>query len=442
MADLTYFQKYPKDDEDQSGTKSMRIDHPDFGNVLRCVYAKGVITDFEKVADDPIEVKSRVKVRIGDEEYDDFIPLFFHPKAQYWDDPGDPPSPYAATDFNEEGKYFEKAWRSFRKGDEVAVLLQATTDRLELTPKAVIAFADGVPRIGEAVVKIKLIDHDTTETFFYIKHGDVGEVYGETDVEQLGPDGAPLKLELEAMSDDSGPETYSEAWQYDTPDYYSKNYNTHNTTGLPYLGTCACVEYELSEVRFHLVNQASSRRLFFFIGPLCVCFQYMWMDQPPRPYNQYVWTGCGWIDSYNTDVGLDCTASWIVNYVPHNFALGNYDLVTPLGYGAYTEWDYNVNSKTPKISTAIISKDELTDLLNTHTPKSPATAWDEDTWWEEYDGFTVQTTFGSYPEDMASGWIGVPYSGDIDYSLITAFVRPHSKEELITAEMWPKEEEA
>lgn len=138
---ITYFQKYPLSGDDQSGAKSMRIDHPDFGDVSKTTYSKGVITDFEKIQDDPIQVKSRVKVKIEGEEESDYIPIFYHPKILYWDGPGDPPVPLA-TDFNAEGKYFERAWMSFRGGDEVAVMLQKGT------PVAVIGFADGVPRIG------------------------------------------------------------------------------------------------------------------------------------------------------------------------------------------------------------------------------------------------------------------------------------------------------
>jgi hypothetical protein len=189
---ITYFQKYPKAGEDQSGAKSMRADHPDFGDVLRSVYAKGVITDFDKIQDDPIQVKSRVKVQIEGMEESDFIPIFFHPKAQYWDDPGDPPSPHSATDFNEEDKYHEKSWMSFRGGDEVAVLLQASADGDELKPVAVVAFADGVPRIGENVIRIDT-EHDGTEYYEMQDSSNISE-YGDG---ETGPDGVLLKLEHE-----------------------------------------------------------------------------------------------------------------------------------------------------------------------------------------------------------------------------------------------------
>ena len=150
---LTVVQQYPIN-PDEEGAKSMRFNHPDWGDVYRTTIAKGVITDFEKVADDPIEVKSRVKVEIDGYGESEYLPLFFHPKALYWDDPGTPPSPSAATDFNEEGKYFEKAWMSFRGGDEVVVMLQ------EGVPVAVLGFADGVPRIGENTFLFKAPGRD------------------------------------------------------------------------------------------------------------------------------------------------------------------------------------------------------------------------------------------------------------------------------------------
>lgn len=198
MADLTIFQKYPLADEDQSGAKSMRIDHPDFGDVLRTVYAKGVITDFEKISDDPIQVKSRVKVtgNFGESEY---IPIFYHPKKLFWDDPlADPP--VLATDFDEETGVFKQAWQSFRGGDEVAVMLK------EGVPVGVVGFADGVPRVGEAVFQM---EYDTVGGASRIYQWQPslpgpdaegpGCPYETFDEENQGPDGLSLGLKTEAL---------------------------------------------------------------------------------------------------------------------------------------------------------------------------------------------------------------------------------------------------
>jgi hypothetical protein len=166
MADLTIFEKYPN---------SWRIDHPDFGDVSKTTYAKGVITDFQKVSDDPVEVQSLVKVDIGG---DAWLPLFFHPKKLYWD----PDS----QKFNQDGSYFEKAWMSFRAADEVAVMLK------EGKPVAVMGFADGVPRIGEDVLRSEnyLADGAAPITAWRTS---TGETLADPDV---GPDGLKLNLLL------------------------------------------------------------------------------------------------------------------------------------------------------------------------------------------------------------------------------------------------------
>ena len=145
--DLTAIEKRPG---------SWRLNYPDFGAVYRGPFAKGIITDFQKVSDVPLVVKSMVKVKgdaWGESEY---IPLFYHPKPQYWDDSEGSDPLIKATDFNQEGKYYERAWMSFRGGDEVKVLLQ------EGVPKVVLGFFDNVPRIGETIFV-----HNTQE-FYYL----------------------------------------------------------------------------------------------------------------------------------------------------------------------------------------------------------------------------------------------------------------------------------
>jgi hypothetical protein len=132
---LDMFEKYPD---------SWRLDHPDFGDVAKTTFAKGVITDFEKINDVLLTVKSMVKVK-GDWGESDFIPLWFCPKKKYWDSD---PSLDDAQDFNQDGKYYENAWMSFRADDEVAVMLQKGK------PVAVMGFADGKPKVGEAIIKV------------------------------------------------------------------------------------------------------------------------------------------------------------------------------------------------------------------------------------------------------------------------------------------------
>jgi hypothetical protein len=156
----------------------MRINHANWGEVYRTDYVKGVISDFEKVQDDPILVKPRVKVKVGEIEYPEWIPLFFHPKAEYWDDPT-----HKATDFNSDDKFFEKAWMSFRGDDEVTVVLRAEEKDDELKPFCVLAFADNVPRIGEDIFESNIGDG------FRYQCSQINRYPDET-----GPDGIDLGL--------------------------------------------------------------------------------------------------------------------------------------------------------------------------------------------------------------------------------------------------------
>ena len=162
-------EKYPK---------SFRLNHPNFGDVYRTTYAKGVIGDggdgsdsFFVTSSIPVQVKSMVRVEGDAWGVSEFIPLFYHPKAGYWNDlppsgswgpstrliPNivstwdhfnfyyDRPFEAVATDYKE--GYFERAWMSFRCGDEVIVMLQNGV------PVAVIGHADGFPRVGEDLIR-------------------------------------------------------------------------------------------------------------------------------------------------------------------------------------------------------------------------------------------------------------------------------------------------
>ena len=162
MADLAINEKYPN---------SFRLDHPNFGDVYRTTYAVGVITEFQKITDDPIGVAPMVKVQVDDQE-SDWIPLFFHPKAQYWDD-----EVILATAYNADEGYFEKAWMSFRGDDEIIVMLR------EGIPVMVMGFADGVPRIGENIFQSKVGNQYWWDCEKIEKYDD-----------DNGPDGNPLKL--------------------------------------------------------------------------------------------------------------------------------------------------------------------------------------------------------------------------------------------------------
>ena len=167
--EMEVFSKYPD---------SYRLDHPNYGDVAKTPYALGVITDFKKLTDDPFVVESMVKVT-GDWGESDYIPLFYHPKKLYWDNHLAEP-PVLAQDFDVATGAFKQAWQSFRCGDEVAVMLK------EGVPVAVVGFADGVPRIGEDIVKIAA----TGAGPFYLQCSDATPYDGK----ETGPDGNPLNL--------------------------------------------------------------------------------------------------------------------------------------------------------------------------------------------------------------------------------------------------------
>jgi hypothetical protein len=146
---------------------SWRIDHPCLEDVGKTTYALGVITGFNKIFSDPLVVTSQVKVTIDGVE-SGLLPLFYHPKAQYWD-------PHSQT---LGGEFHEKAWMSFRIGDEVMVMLR------EGAPVAVLGFADGKPRIGEDIIK----------SAFKSGHFWRASLLAPYAGRDTGPDGVPLGL--------------------------------------------------------------------------------------------------------------------------------------------------------------------------------------------------------------------------------------------------------
>lgn len=191
--------------ESEEGSNSFRIKHPDFGDVYKTVYRKGIIKELKKVQDDPITFESLAKVEIEGQETEDYLPLFYHPKKQYWDD-----DHHQATDFNEELRYFERAWMSFRPGDEVVVMLQ------ENKPVLIIGFADATPKVGENIIRMEFYiapfeDHrecnyDPSQSHDHSVPGSEHTVYlnalkkkidDDPDLPEPTPDGTPLGLTKE-----------------------------------------------------------------------------------------------------------------------------------------------------------------------------------------------------------------------------------------------------
>ena len=121
-------------------------------------------------------MESMVKVK-GPWGESDYIPLCYHPKKLYWDGAG-----VLAQDFDAVTGAFKQAWMSFRVDDEVAVMLK------EGVPVAVVGFADGVPRIGEAAWTVKAAN--TTVSWNILGN--------PNNWLTVGPDGLDLGLKLKS----------------------------------------------------------------------------------------------------------------------------------------------------------------------------------------------------------------------------------------------------
>lgn len=161
---------------------SWRLNLADFPEVGRTDWAAGKITDFQKAGSVPLEAKPMVKVQVSGMDESGFIPIFFCPKAQYWDGGA------GARAFDQDKNYYTQSWMSFRYNDSVMVMLQADKPGDSLTPRFVFGFADTVPRIGEAVFKCGYLNK------CYKMFTPTAGQY--TDGE-LGPDGLDLKLVTE-----------------------------------------------------------------------------------------------------------------------------------------------------------------------------------------------------------------------------------------------------
>ena len=227
--EMEVFSKYPD---------SYRLDHPNFKDVAKTTFAKGVISDFK--VDDPNDligtISSQVKVTGGFGE-SDWIPIFYHPKPQYWDDDN-----HKATDFNKEGGYFERAWMSFRCGDEVAVMLK------EEKPVAVMGFADGIPRIGENIFKAEFETVAAGKHYFlwrlfgdgapenYPVHGmnGIDGVLNPWDGKASGPDNVALALtqKCQLLSRITVAQDYSGSFQSGDPGFpWHEGFYTYTRTG-------------------------------------------------------------------------------------------------------------------------------------------------------------------------------------------------------------------
>jgi len=425
---LTLREKYPD---------SNRLDHPDLEDVVKTTFAKGVITDFEVVSEDPFEVKSQVKVK-GDWGESDYLPLFYHPKAQYWDD-----DEALATDYNKEKGYFEKAWMSFRGDDEVVVMLH------EGEPVAAFGFSDGVPRVGEDVLQF-----ECAEPFRW--RVSVNEFYKSVN----GPDGLNLKLlqESELIYDGKGPEYVDD--QIDMQAYTRVATLHTETIELPPLVQSFFVRFGGGIKNSYSIDCKTTwneqkrtardclRMNLVVIGPILYLIQSLWrgdwkIQDIPHSVDSiellpswvddcliytfciYPWGGCSeanpeTFNNCNGEQGhitadaMTYVAAQNVSYVldPLTLEEKNPILVSFIIYAAlYTKKLYEATKANPP------SVDWSSLSLNPDPPL----------------GFTEQTYLNEAIADYFGGTDPkVDYEEGPEY-----FVRPHTKEELQEAGMWP-----
>jgi hypothetical protein len=210
MADLNIFEKYPG---------SWRIDHPDFGDVCKTTFAKGIITAFYAAnGDNPLVVKDVCDLTIDGQEFKE-VPIFYHSPKDYienwkqnalqtdhWKASGSlvdadgkviPSVPADGLPF--EGNSIARGAYSFAVDDEVAVLMQ------EGEPILVLGLVTKPPRKPLDYVKLEgsgyTLVSDMPEIFttpetpytFPISNPGVGGVIPPSIL--FGPDGKALILD-------------------------------------------------------------------------------------------------------------------------------------------------------------------------------------------------------------------------------------------------------
>lgn len=386
-------QQYPPPDEE--GAKSMRLNHPDWEDVHRTVYAKGVITDFEQIQNGPNSIKSKAKVNVEIDgelvEFDDYVPIFFHPRAQYWDDPESANPRTMATDFNLESKFFEHAWMSFRGGEEVAVMLCATEDDPTLRPFAVLGFVDGVPRIGELIFKINcpatyifINNYGGSVTYpsmersqhFRIKapssYQALENLYGDENEDMQGPDGNPLQLEKTITYINNGYKSFYYDLSEEIPGLYTKTYEWYYY------------------------------KFLIDVGPFLIILQVMYYNYTGIFNGSLLYQYC---------YTQECNVQTLIN-TPENRALAEVSQYIMDNRIVFIGWTSSYGQNP---------------IWETH--------------WDTFDGsFQEPRMQGSIHYWANNYFTGIYFHYRPDWGQVTFNVRPHTKAELQAAGMWPYEE--
>lgn len=462
MGEFTANEKY---------SDSYRLDHPDFKDVSKTTFAKGTIKEFDKISDDPLKVRSMVKVEVEGSGESDFIPLFFHPKKEYWDDEEED---IKATDFNQGKKYFEQAWMSFREGDEVRVMLR------DGAPYAVMGFHDGVPRVGENILKIEGSGHRFHVIFHPINKDEPLEdyQYDEPEVEAKGPDGKELGLKHECIVVHQAQYQQEPSEQAQWPMFDFLPNPDHPYTNMPNQDianqlSCVnpCEDFECWSYHAHLPATVPgvifhTKDILVPIGPVLYLIQIVVAEiNRPVPHNELLeiywgippYGGHGFEYSMeHPDIDprtLESTSSRQVSAgetVSHDFIVTYpWPAPNPEDHCNFTVTQtLKIAEDTPPappyydphalcVKAAPYSKELYDRALG--GPDSVVNPLDaginplDDKWTNVYKDFVYQQDF--HKNDVLHGLIGSVIALSFDEKYL---VRPHTKEELQDAGMWPE----
>ena len=393
----------------EKGAGNRSLDHPSFGDVNLTEYKKGVISDFK--VDDPSSIAgtihSLVKIDLDGGGQSDWLPLFYRPKALYWDDPSGTP---LATDYNESDKCYEKAWMAFRCGDEVRVMQRKGV------PYAVVGFWEGPPRIGEDIVRCEYENGRGGPHSFYFRSSTNNRFLGltnpssdnEYDVELSGPEEKPLNLRTEIKPIVAFNKTVV------TP--------LHNTTN------------NMNDVGGVLVySQYAGNNSNYFIHEWRI---------PVGPILHIIQV----ISVYQYRIEVDNTGWHDIGSSPPGYTFSNPIEGLPGYYATLTTESYDVITLGMYIQTALFNKDR--NMMNTEHIADPVGAVDNNNpWWFKYPDFEdnpglllelfyVETDRGAErdPRMVSSGtkWISCPYY-NADGSFMDAYQGPHHSTPWYTA---------
>jgi hypothetical protein len=396
-----------------------RINFQDFQDVGQVTFGLGTISDFKQVQTDPFQVAPLVKVT-GSWGESDWIPLFYTPKKLYWDDPV-----HTAQDINPDALlenpdpadfWYYKAWMSFRGGDQVKVGL------LKGVPVFVIAFADGVPRIGEDILKLICT---AKEAPFYTSGPQSPRYYQLSKTnhyanQENGPDGLDLKLVQKAELHLGISETVTTYNQFSIACFTPETAPPNGVT---------FIEWTVGTLTWQIVVWTVR------IGPILYAIYGIYIKTVGQPVYYY----------YENETEFeDSVCNWAQNQIgaPANSGL---DLSPPPCEGTF----YQNESIAPPQIVAIMIKagiysedllNQVIDSINSGSPRTAYVNWKSPPylpdWWSQAPAALFYQT--NLTDLMGAG-------GDKLYPLATSDVdndyqwlfRPHTKDELQTASMWP-----